>query len=169
MGPPLPVNFKLLGTCFLIVGALAIMDPKNKGVPPSLQPVVVGLLILTVELAVGSNCGVPLNPARDLGPRLFTYIAGWGPEVFRWEMAFLGTHLPLLGTLSWVPSSLLLNSSRGLLGQHASSKTQFSPLPGPPYPLHPFHRCSKIQRSCSWTHTTSWGISELISKMGLFR
>lgn len=130
MGPPLPVNFKLLGTCFLIVGALAIMDPKNKGVPPSLQPVVVGLLILTVELAVGSNCGVPLNPARDLGPRLFTYIAGWGPEVFRWEMAFLGTHLPLLGTLSWVPSSLLLNSSRGLLGQHASSKTQFSPLPG---------------------------------------
>lgn len=74
---------QLLGTCFLIVGALAIMDPKNKGVPPSLQPVVVGLLILTVELSVGSNCGVPLNPARDLGPRLFTYIAGWGPEVFR--------------------------------------------------------------------------------------
>lgn len=74
---------QVLGTCVLIVGALAIMDSRNKKVPESLQPVVIGLLILTVELSMGSNCGVPLNPARDLGPRLFTYIAGWGPEVFR--------------------------------------------------------------------------------------
>lgn len=96
MGAPLPVTSKVLGTCVLIVGALAIMDSRNKKVPESLQPVVIGLLILTVELSMGSNCGVPLNPARDLGPRLFTYIAGWGPEVFRWEMASPGAHLPLL-------------------------------------------------------------------------
>ncbi|ELK02825.1 Aquaporin-10 [Pteropus alecto] len=73
---------QVLGTWILLVGVLALLDLKNKGVPAGLEPVAVGLLILAIELAMGSNCGVPLNPARDLGPRLFTYVAGWGPEVF---------------------------------------------------------------------------------------
>lgn len=79
----LPVNLKVLGTWMLIVGLLAILDRRNKGVPAGLEPVVVGLLVLTIGLSMGANCGFPLNPARDLGPRLFTYLAGWGPDVFR--------------------------------------------------------------------------------------
>ncbi|KAL0591156.1 Aquaporin-10 [Plecturocebus cupreus] len=74
---------QVLGTGMLIVGLLAILDRRNKGVPAGLEPVVVGMLILTIGLSMGANCGFPLNPARDLGPRLFTYVAGWGPEVFR--------------------------------------------------------------------------------------
>uniref|UniRef100_F6XXM9 Aquaporin 10 n=1 Tax=Monodelphis domestica TaxID=13616 RepID=F6XXM9_MONDO len=74
---------QVLGTAILIVGIFAITDTKNKGVPAGLEPVAVGLLILAIGLSMGTNCGYPLNPARDLGPRLFTYVAGWGPEVFR--------------------------------------------------------------------------------------
>ncbi|XP_037018286.2 aquaporin-10 [Artibeus jamaicensis] len=73
---------QVLGTGILVVGILAIVDKQNKGVPAGLEPVAVGLLILTIGLSMGVNCGCPLNPARDLGPRLFTYVAGWGPEVF---------------------------------------------------------------------------------------
>ncbi|XP_023409782.2 aquaporin-10 [Loxodonta africana] len=73
---------QVMGTGMLIVGLLAILDTRNKGVPAGLEPVAVGLLILTLALSMGVNCGLPLNPARDLGPRLFTYVAGWGPEVF---------------------------------------------------------------------------------------
>ncbi|PNI90721.1 AQP10 isoform 1 [Pan troglodytes] len=73
---------QVLGTGMLIVGLLAILDRRNKGVPAGLEPVVVGMLILALGLSMGANCGIPLNPARDLGPRLFTYVAGWGPEVF---------------------------------------------------------------------------------------
>ncbi|XP_073744693.1 aquaporin-10 isoform X2 [Callorhinus ursinus] len=73
---------QVLGTGILIVGTLAIVDTRNKGVPAGLEPVAVGLLILAIGLSLGVNCGYPLNPARDLGPRLFTYVAGWGPEVF---------------------------------------------------------------------------------------
>ncbi|XP_032701046.1 aquaporin-10 isoform X2 [Lontra canadensis] len=73
---------QVLGTGILIVGILAITDTRNKGVPAGLEPVAVGLLILAIGLSLGVNCGFPLNPARDLGPRLFTYVAGWGPEVF---------------------------------------------------------------------------------------
>lgn len=80
--PPTTIT-KVLGTWMLIVGLFAILDRRNKGVPAGLEPMVVGLLVLAIGLAMGSNCGSPLNPARDLGPRLFTYLAGWSPEVFR--------------------------------------------------------------------------------------
>ncbi|KAM5294978.1 aquaporin-10 isoform 2-T2 [Glossophaga mutica] len=73
---------QVLGTGILMVGVLAILDRRNKGVPVGLEPVAAGLLVLAIGLSMGVNCGVPLNPARDLGPRLFTYVAGWGPEVF---------------------------------------------------------------------------------------
>lgn len=81
--PSTSVNLKVLGTWMLIVGLFAILDRPNKGVPAGLEPMVVGLLVLTIGLIMGANCGFPLKPARDLGPRLFTYLAGWGPDVFR--------------------------------------------------------------------------------------
>lgn len=93
--PSASVNSKVLGTGILIVGLLAILDKRNKGVPAGLEPIAVGLLVLVITLTMGANCGSPLNPARDLGPRLFTYVAGWGPEVFRWEMASSGAVLLL--------------------------------------------------------------------------
>lgn len=81
--PSTTINPKVLGTWLLIVGLLAILDRRNKGVPAGLEPVVVGLLVLAIAVSMGGNCGFPINPARDVGPRLFTYFAGWGPEVFR--------------------------------------------------------------------------------------
>ncbi|NXG19470.1 AQP10 protein, partial [Grallaria varia] len=76
---------QVIGTGVLILGVMGIIDTRNKAVPKGLEPVVVALLVLSIECSMGSNCGCPLNPARDIGPRLFTYVAGWGPEVFRWE------------------------------------------------------------------------------------
>ncbi|NXS50625.1 AQP10 protein, partial [Balaeniceps rex] len=75
---------QVMGTALLIVGILAILDSRNKGVPKGLEPVAVALLVFSIEVSMGSNCGCPMNPARDFGPRLFTYVAGWGAEVFRW-------------------------------------------------------------------------------------
>ncbi|XP_021232374.1 aquaporin-10 isoform X1 [Numida meleagris] len=73
---------QVLGTAVLIVGILAITDTRNRAVPRGLEPVAVALLVLAIEVSMGSNCGSPMNPARDLGPRLFTLAAGWGTEVF---------------------------------------------------------------------------------------
>ena len=47
----------------------------------------------------GKTGGYAINPARDLGPRLFTLIAGWGVDVFRagngwWWIPIVG---PLVG------------------------------------------------------------------------
>ena len=69
------------GLLLLLVGAMG--DPQNQGPPKSVFPLLVGQLIIGIGLAYGTNCGFPLNPARDLGPRVFTAVAGWGLEPFR--------------------------------------------------------------------------------------
>ncbi|KAM4661947.1 aquaporin-10 [Discoglossus pictus] len=74
---------QVMGTAMLMVGILAIGDSRNKPVPKGLEPIVVGMLVFSIGLSMGANCGYPINPTRDLGPRLFTYVAGWGADVFR--------------------------------------------------------------------------------------
>jgi glycerol uptake facilitator-like aquaporin len=42
----------------------------------------VGALVAVIGMTFGFNAGYAINPARDLGPRLFTFLAGWRNEVF---------------------------------------------------------------------------------------
>ncbi|MEE6491667.1 hypothetical protein FKM82_016325 [Ascaphus truei] len=74
---------QVMGTAMLMVGILAIGDSRNKPAPQGFEPVLVGMLVFSIGLSMGSNCGYPINPTRDFGPRLFTYVAGWGADVFR--------------------------------------------------------------------------------------
>ncbi|KAM9737275.1 aquaporin-10b [Menidia menidia] len=74
---------QVVGTAALLLGVLALGDQRNTAVPDSLQPVLVGALVLVIGVSMGSNSGYALNPARDFGPRLFTYIGGWGVDVFK--------------------------------------------------------------------------------------
>lgn len=39
-------------------------------------------IISSHSVFLGYNCGFPINPARDLAPRLFTLCVGYGREVF---------------------------------------------------------------------------------------
>ncbi|XP_074090676.1 aquaporin-9-like [Macrotis lagotis] len=90
---------QVMSTSFLLMVIFAIFDEKNWRVPKGLEPIVVGLLILLLTCSMGMNSGCAMNPARDLSPRLFTALAGWGFEVFRagsyfWWIPVVG---PLLG------------------------------------------------------------------------
>ncbi|XP_023279773.1 aquaporin-3-like [Seriola lalandi dorsalis] len=73
---------QIIGTAALIVCILAIVDPHNNPVPRGLEAFTVGFLVLVIGLSMGFNSGYAVNPARDLGPRIFTALAGWGGEVF---------------------------------------------------------------------------------------
>ncbi len=74
---------QVVGTALLLIGLFALVDARNARLPPYLVPAAAGLLVLVIGATFGMNAGYAINPARDLGPRLFTAIAGWGGEVFR--------------------------------------------------------------------------------------
>ncbi|XP_044052642.1 aquaporin-3a isoform X2 [Siniperca chuatsi] len=67
---------QLIGTAALIVCILAIVDPYNNPIPQGLEAFTVGFVVLVIGLSMGFNSGYAVNPARDLGPRLFTAMAG---------------------------------------------------------------------------------------------
>ena len=73
---------QVVGTALLVGVILGITDSRNSPVPAGLAPVVVGLLVVLIGMSFGFNAGYAINPARDFGPRLFTFVAGWGGEVF---------------------------------------------------------------------------------------
>ena len=74
---------QFIGTMMLMLVISAIGDARNNATLGNLGPIAVGLLVIVIGASMGMNAGYAINPARDLGPRLFTFVAGWGAEVFR--------------------------------------------------------------------------------------
>jgi MIP family channel proteins len=73
---------QVVGTALLLLVIFALADRKNAG-PAAGGPVLVGALVMVIGMSFGWNAGYAINPARDLGPRLSTALAGWGGDVFR--------------------------------------------------------------------------------------
>ncbi|KDO25179.1 hypothetical protein SPRG_09454 [Saprolegnia parasitica CBS 223.65] len=73
---------EMLGTAMLLLTIMSVEDPRNMPTSPVLKPITVGAAITAIGFSFGMPTGFALNPARDFAPRLFTYLAGWGPEVF---------------------------------------------------------------------------------------
>lgn len=73
---------QLFGTALLVSCIFAILDHDNNSPDKGVAPIMIGLVVFVIGATFGFNCGYAINPARDLGPRLFTAMAGWGGEVF---------------------------------------------------------------------------------------
>ena len=73
---------QIVGTALLVGVIFALSDARNFAPPQRLTPVLVGLLVTLIGATFGYNAGYAINPARDLAPRLFTALAGWGSGVF---------------------------------------------------------------------------------------
>lgn len=73
---------EFLGTAVLAIVVLAMNDTQNSPPPSGLGPLVLFILITGIGTSLGMQTGYAINPARDLGPRLFTAMAGYGKEVF---------------------------------------------------------------------------------------
>lgn len=73
---------QVVGTALLMGTILAVTDTRNNSTPNWLTPLVVGGIVAAIGISFGFNAGYAINPARDLGPRLFTALGGWGTGVF---------------------------------------------------------------------------------------
>lgn len=67
---------EIIGTAVLLWGILASGDSRNTGLMHNMGPFLVGGTVLAVGLSLGGPSGYAINPARDLGPRLFGLVAG---------------------------------------------------------------------------------------------
>jgi MIP family channel proteins len=90
---------QVVGTALLVVLVFALGDGRNFAPEARLSPILVGLAVVLIGMTFGFNAGYAINPARDLGPRLFTLVGGWGADVFRagngwWWVPIVG---PALG------------------------------------------------------------------------
>lgn len=102
---------QIVGTALLVICVFALTDTRNAAPVAYLTPAMVGAVVLAIGIAFGHNAGYAINPARDLGPRLFTFLAGWGSEVFRaangwWWVPIVG---PLIGGVlgGWIYDGLI--------------------------------------------------------------
>ncbi|XP_058680464.1 aquaporin-7-like [Ammospiza nelsoni] len=88
-------------TVMLMLGILVIHDEKNNAAVKGAQPMLTGILVVGIGLGMGLNTGYAINPSRDLPPRIFTAIAGWGMEVFSADHCWwwIPVTAPTLGSL----------------------------------------------------------------------
>jgi glycerol uptake facilitator protein len=93
-----------IATGILALVVLGITDGRNRGSPGGhLSPLVAGLTVASLISVIGPLTQACLNPARDLGPRLFAYLAGWGsvalpgPRGHAWFTVYIAA--PCVGAL----------------------------------------------------------------------
>jgi glycerol uptake facilitator protein len=90
---------QVVGTALLVGLILAITDPRNQPVAEGWQPLAVGLVVVAIGVSWGGMHGYAINPARDLGPRLFTLAAGFRNTGFADGTFLVPIAGPYLGAL----------------------------------------------------------------------
>ncbi|MFZ4986207.1 MAG: MIP/aquaporin family protein [Blastocatellia bacterium] len=96
---------QILGTALLLLAISAIGDKRNNATG-NLAPLMVGMLVVVIGMCFGLNAGYAINPARDLGPRLFTAVGGWGWQVFTASNHYFW--VPIVGPLIGGPIGVLV-------------------------------------------------------------
>lgn len=85
-------------TAFLVFAVFYLIEEINSARPlANLFPVMIGVVVAGLVAYEAPVSMAALNPARDLGPRIFTLLAGWGEVAFpgpRW-----GFWIPTVSTI----------------------------------------------------------------------
>lgn len=96
-----PLLDQIVGTGILLLLICALIDTRNTAPMSNLGPFLIGLVVVAIGLTFGTNAGYAINPARDFGPRLFTFFEGWGsialPGSFEWFSGYWW--IPIVGPL----------------------------------------------------------------------
>lgn len=98
---PGPFVDQIVGTAFLVMFIYAVVDNLNQPVRANLAPLVIGFAVVAIGMSFGANAGYAINPARDLGPRLWALVAGWGPIAVPGDYGNISNYMwiPIVGPL----------------------------------------------------------------------
>ena len=87
-----------MGTAILLFLILAVTDVRNNAPIAWMAPFIVGLIVVGIGMAWGTNAGYAINPARDFGPRLASFVTGYG-TAFEDQRGALYFWVPIVGPL----------------------------------------------------------------------
>jgi glycerol uptake facilitator protein len=68
---------EIIGTALLLMLILAITDARNTAPGANLAPWIIGIAVVVIGMSLGALSGYAINPARDFGPRLASWVTGW--------------------------------------------------------------------------------------------
>jgi glycerol uptake facilitator protein len=90
---------QVVGTAFLVAFVFAVVDEFNTPVRANLAPLIIGFIVVAIGISYGANAGYAINPARDFGPRVFAWIAGWGKIAMPGDYGNINTYfwIPIVG------------------------------------------------------------------------
>ena len=89
---------QVIGTAILLILILAITDALNNPPGSNLGPFIIGLVVVAIGMAWGTDAGYAINPARDFGPRLASFITGYR-HAWRDQWGDLYFWVPIAGPL----------------------------------------------------------------------
>jgi len=89
---------QVIGTAILLFLVLAVTDVRNSSPLANMVPVVIGLIVVAIGMAWGTDAGYAINPARDFGPRLAEFFTGYG-SAFRDQYGNLYFWVPIVAPL----------------------------------------------------------------------
>jgi glycerol uptake facilitator protein len=97
-----PFIDQAIGTALLVGIVLAVIDEMNLAPKANLAPFIVGLVVAGIGMSYGANAGYAINPARDFGPRLFAWIAGWDGLALPGNYGNVGSYwwIPIFGPIA---------------------------------------------------------------------
>jgi len=93
---------EVIGTGVLLLVILGVTDERNVSFPKILTAPTIGLTVTLLICLLGPLTMACFNPARDLAPRIFSSLAGWGAVPFETNgMGWLTVYClaPILGGL----------------------------------------------------------------------
>ncbi|MCB5909269.1 MIP/aquaporin family protein [Streptomyces pinistramenti] len=68
---------QVIGTALLLLLIFAITDLLNTPPGANLGALIIGLVVVAIGMAFGADAGYAINPARDFGPRLASFLTGY--------------------------------------------------------------------------------------------
>jgi glycerol uptake facilitator protein len=117
---------QIIGTAILLFLIVAVTDSLGTAPMANMAPLIVGLIVVAIGFAWATNAGYAINPARDFGPRLASYITGYGGA---WRDQYGGLYfwVPIVGPLVGGPIGVFLYDL--LIGKNLRKQEGSTPEP----------------------------------------
>lgn len=104
ISPAAAFGAEVAGSAVLLLVVFCANDERNASRPQALAAATIGLTVTLLISLLGPLTMACFNPARDLGPRLFSSVAGWGALPFQ------------VNGLGWLTVYIIAPVLGGLLG-----------------------------------------------------